>query len=66
MTNTLEAIGHIQLLQSERDQLRAINAELVSTLDGVLNEWQYGVESHQADSYDIAREVLTKAKAFKL
>jgi hypothetical protein len=65
MTNTPETIRHIQYLQSERDQLRAINAELVSTLDEVLNEWQYGVESHQADSYDIAREVLTKAKAIK-
>ena len=46
-------------------RLKELYAELVSTLDEVLNEWQYGVESHQSDSYDIAREVLTKAKAFK-
>jgi hypothetical protein len=31
----------------------------------VLNDWQYGLEIHQADSYHIAREVLTKAKAIK-
>jgi hypothetical protein len=52
-------------LERERDQLRAINAELVSTLDEVLNDWQYGLEIHQADSYDIARALLTKAKAIK-
>jgi hypothetical protein len=65
MTNTPETIRHIQYLQSERDRFRAINVELLVVLDEVLNEWQYGVESHQSDSYDIAREVLTKAKAIK-
>jgi hypothetical protein len=65
MTNTPETIRHIQYLQFERDRFRAINAELFVALDEVLNDWQYGLEIHQADSYDIAREVLTKAKAMK-
>jgi hypothetical protein len=46
-------------------RLRSINAELLVALDEVLNDWQYGLEIHQADSYDIARDLLTKAKAIK-
>jgi hypothetical protein len=65
MTNTPETIRHIQYLQSERDRFRAINTELLVALEVVLDDWQYGLEIHQADSYDIAREVLTKAKAIK-
>jgi hypothetical protein len=58
-------MDHARRLERERDQLRAINAELLVALDVVLNDWQYGLEIHQADSYYIAREVLTKAKAIK-
>lgn len=57
--------AYIGRLQSERDQLRAINAELLAAIEVVLDDWQDGFESHQADSYDIAREVLAKAKAIK-
>jgi hypothetical protein len=56
----------VREFRSERDQLRAINAELLVAIGVVLDDWQDGFESHQADSYDIARDVLTKAKAIKL
>jgi hypothetical protein len=45
--------------------LKELYAELLVALEVVLDDWQYGLEIHQADSYDIAREVLTKAKAIK-
>jgi hypothetical protein len=46
-------------------RLKELYAELLVALEVVLDDWQYGLEIHQADSYDIAREVLTKAKAIK-
>jgi hypothetical protein len=61
-----KTMRHIQSLQFQRDQLREINAELFAAVEMALDDWQDGVESHQADSYDVAREVLTKAKAVKL
>ena len=54
-------------LERERDQLRAINAELLESLEEVLNDWQYGylASKYECTSYDIARELLTKVKKEK-
>lgn len=61
------AMRHIQLLQSERDQLKALNAELLESLEEVINDWQYGygASKYECTSYDIARELLTKVKEAK-
>ena len=61
------AMRHIGSLQYERDQLRAINAELLKSLEDVLNDWQYGylASKYECTSYDTARELLTKVKKEK-
>ena len=51
--------------KSERDQLKAINTQLLEALEVALNDWQYGLTDYQADSYQIARDLLLKAKEVK-
>ena len=56
-----------QSLSKENSQLRENNAELLKSLGDVLNDWQYGYSAskYECTSYDIARELLTKAKEAK-
>jgi hypothetical protein len=52
-------------LERDRDELRERAGELVATLDEVLNDWQYGLTDSQADSYQIARDLIAKTKEAK-
>jgi hypothetical protein len=52
-------------LERERDELRERVEELVATLDEVLNDWQYGLTDSQAESYQIARDLIAKTKEAK-
>lgn len=62
-----DLLQHSRQLERERDQLKAINAELLESLEEVLNDWQCGylASKYECTSYDIARELLTKVKEAK-
>jgi hypothetical protein len=56
----------VEKLIAERDQLRKRVAELERAFQEALNDWQYGLTDLQADSYGIARDLLTKTKEEQL
>jgi hypothetical protein len=47
-------------------QLKGINAKLLDALEAALNDWQYGLTDAEADSYQIARDLIIKAKEEQL